>query len=169
MKPEPTCLLGHCAVLVCTDISLSTVHLGSRPQRSCPSSVDRFLENGLKRACLSQQGKAAQSFDQMSDTAYGQELGCRQGPQFGGTGVPLGPKPRFGYPNQRTSPDQPDWFLSCHERTQKMDSIRPPRHYGSTWLRWSFRQPGLAQSLLESREVFGQPIRAHHVLEGGNT
>jgi hypothetical protein len=39
----------------------------------------------------------------------------------------------------------------------------------STWLRWLFGQPGLPQSFFQSREVFGTPIRAPHVLESGNT
>ena len=40
---------------------------------------------------------------------------------------------------------------------------------GEHWLRWSFGQPGLPQSFLQSREVFGPPIRAQHVFESGNT
>ena len=30
-----------------------------------------------------------------------------------------------------------------------MDSIRPPRRYGNTWLRWSLGQPGSPQSFFE--------------------
>jgi hypothetical protein len=37
------------------------------------------------------------------------------------------------------------------------------------WRRWSFGQPGLPQSFLVSREVFGTPIRTLHVLESENT
>src|SRR5260370_35525990 len=43
------------------------------------------------------------------------------------------------------------------------------RDRATTWLRWSFGQPGLPQSFLVSREVFGMPIRANHVFETGNT
>ena len=39
----------------------------------------------------------------------------------------------------------------------------------STWLRWSFGQPGLPQSFFVSQKVFGLPKRAQHVFESGNT
>ncbi len=43
------------------------------------------------------------------------------------------------------------------------------RDRATTWLRWSFGQPGSPQSFFKSREVFGMPIRANHVFETGNT
>jgi hypothetical protein len=40
---------------------------------------------------------------------------------------------------------------------------------GEHWLRWSFGQPGLPQSLFVSRDIFGAPKRAQHVFESGKT
>ena len=41
--------------------------------------------------------------------------------------------------------------------------ISSPR--ASTWMRLSFRQPGLPQSFCVSRKIFGMLLRAQHVLE----
>ena len=93
MKPEPTCLLGHCSVLVCTDISLSTVRLGSRPQG--PSSVDRFLENGLNVRASHRKAKRPSRSTKCRlphmDRNWGAVKDCRSA-----LPVSPGPKPRFG-------------------------------------------------------------------------
>src|SRR6202790_1107928 len=60
-------------------------------------------------------------------------------------------------------------FMGRHPQTFTLaEVIRSSSPRASTWLRWSFGQPGLPQSFFVSREVFGMPIRAHHVFEGGN-
>jgi hypothetical protein len=62
----------------------------------------------------------------------------------------------------RTSPEK------CQRRKWPLCSITssPP---ASTTLQLSFGQPGFSQSFFVSREVFGTPIRAHHVFESGNS
>ena len=71
--------------------------------------------------------------------------------------------------HQRHFVRHPEDFCStiCQERKSHSFDPSPPR--ASIWLRWSFGQPGLPQSFFVSREVFGTPIRAHHVFESGNT
>src|SRR4051812_29267255 len=56
----------------------------------------------------------------------------------------------------------------CFVPTTEVALIRSPRRYGSTWLRWSFGQPGLPQAFFVSREIVGPP-RAQHGFEIGNT
>jgi hypothetical protein len=61
--------------------------------------------------------------------------------------------------------------MSCTElvgMSPLPEVIRSLSPRASTWLRWSFGQPGLPQSFFQSREVFALP-RAHQVFEIGNT
>ena len=66
------------------------------------------------------------------------------------------------------------WFAAAfnallQQNLPLAEVIRSSSPPASTWLRWSFGQPGLPQSFFISREVFGTPIRAQHVFESGNT
>ncbi len=73
---------------------------------------------------------------------------------------------RFGVHSGLKS-DLAQGLKTAHERKSPLCSITSsPR--ATTWLRWSFGQPGLPQSFFVSREVFGMPIRAQHVFESGN-
>src|SRR5262245_29167000 len=50
-------------------------------------------------------------------------------------------------------------------RTHSITSSQTGEH----WLRRSFGQPGFSQSIFQSQEIFGTPIRPQHVFESGNT
>jgi hypothetical protein len=71
-------------------------------------------------------------------------------------------------PQQQTFEDRAEMSVMCHKRKSPLCSITSsPR--ASTWLRWSFGQPGSPQSFFfVSQKVFALP-RAPHVLESGNT
>ena len=69
--------------------------------------------------------------------------------------------------NNRHSSRRAARLLCANNGSRAYSITLSPR--ASTWLRWSFGQPGLPQSFFVSQKVFGPPKRAQHVFESGNT
>src|SRR5258705_1126700 len=87
-----------------------------------------------------------------------------------GDGVPhiviQSPRPRLGEFETLAAKRLLQHYLPLAE----VALIRSPRRQRrAPWPGWALGQPGFSQSFFVSREVFGTPIRAHHVFESGNS